>query len=77
MTALRQAVHLGFKGVKELNEDHDLDPLRDREDFKNLLAELEAKYPQPPAKSDGKPEDERMQRLRLAVSLLAGWPAVR
>jgi eukaryotic-like serine/threonine-protein kinase len=40
MDWLRQAVAAGFKNVKWLKEDKDLDALREREDFKTLLAEL-------------------------------------
>jgi hypothetical protein len=44
---LRQAVAKGFKDVAHLKKDSDLDPLRQREDFKKLLRELERKD-QPP-----------------------------
>jgi tetratricopeptide (TPR) repeat protein len=40
---LRQAVALGLKDVARLKKDPDLDPLRTREDFKKLVADLEAK----------------------------------
>jgi serine/threonine-protein kinase len=39
---LRQAVARGYKDVEHLKKDPDLDPLRGREDFKQLLAELQA-----------------------------------
>jgi hypothetical protein len=39
---LRQAVANGFKDAAHLKEDKDLDPLRGRDDFKRLLAEVEA-----------------------------------
>jgi tetratricopeptide (TPR) repeat protein len=41
MELLRQAVKAGFKDASHLARDTDLDPLRGREDFKKLLAELE------------------------------------
>ena len=43
MNWLRQAVAAGYKNVAHMKKDTDLDPLREREDFKKLLAELEAK----------------------------------
>jgi eukaryotic-like serine/threonine-protein kinase len=43
MSWLRQAVAAGYEGVATMKTDRDLDVLRDREDFKKLLAELEAK----------------------------------
>ena len=33
----------GWDNVAHANKDHDLDPLRDREDFRQLLQELEEK----------------------------------
>jgi hypothetical protein len=45
---LRQAVAKGFKGpadVGRLQSDHDLDPLRDRDDFRALLAGLDKEPP--------------------------------
>ena len=41
-----QAVQAGFKDAAHVKKDSDLDPLRDREDFKKLIAELEAKVRQ-------------------------------
>jgi tetratricopeptide (TPR) repeat protein/tRNA A-37 threonylcarbamoyl transferase component Bud32 len=38
---LRQAVQAGYKNVALLKKDPDLDPLRQREDFQMLLAELQ------------------------------------
>jgi eukaryotic-like serine/threonine-protein kinase len=38
---LRQAVAKGFKDATHMKKDIDLDPLREREDFKKLLADLE------------------------------------
>jgi tetratricopeptide (TPR) repeat protein len=43
MTALRQAVEKGFKDFAHLKKDADLDPLRERDDFRRLLADLEKK----------------------------------
>jgi hypothetical protein len=45
---LRQAVQAGYKDVAQLKRDDDLDPLRQRDDFKMLLAELDkGKEPAP------------------------------
>ena len=41
MARLNQAVAAGYRDVARIKIDHDLDALRDREDFKKLLAELE------------------------------------
>jgi len=38
---LQKAVKAGFKDVAHMKEDTDLDPLRNRDDFKKLMAELE------------------------------------
>src|SRR5262249_47420668 len=38
---LGQAVQAGYRDVNQLKKDPDLDPLRRREDFQKLLAELE------------------------------------
>ena len=38
---LPQAVKAGYKDAAHIAKDTDLDPLRGREDFKKLLAELE------------------------------------
>jgi hypothetical protein len=40
--ALRQAVAKGYKDATNLKKDLDLDPLRARDDFQKLLAEVEA-----------------------------------
>jgi serine/threonine protein kinase len=51
MVWLKQAVHAGYKNASHMSKDRDLDALRDREDFKKLVAELEAgpaeKQPRP------------------------------
>jgi hypothetical protein len=43
METLRQAVVEGYKDAAHMKQDPDLDPLRQRDDFQKLLAELEAK----------------------------------
>jgi hypothetical protein len=40
MAWLKQAVAAGWKDAAHMQKDHDLDALREREDFKKLLAEL-------------------------------------
>jgi tetratricopeptide (TPR) repeat protein/tRNA A-37 threonylcarbamoyl transferase component Bud32 len=45
LAALRQAVARGYKDVAHLKKDPDLDPLRDRADFRRLLADLEKPKP--------------------------------
>jgi serine/threonine protein kinase len=41
MKMLHDAIAMGFKDVAHMKQDRDLDPLRQREDFQKLLAELE------------------------------------
>jgi hypothetical protein len=43
MKLLRDAVSKGYKDVPHMTKDADLDPLRQREDFQKLIAELEGK----------------------------------
>jgi serine/threonine protein kinase/tetratricopeptide (TPR) repeat protein len=43
MGLLRDAVSKGYKDVAHMKKDTDLDPLRQREDFQKLIAELEGK----------------------------------
>jgi serine/threonine protein kinase len=43
MKFLREAVGKGYKDVAHMKKDTDLDPLRQREDFQKLIAELEGK----------------------------------
>jgi serine/threonine protein kinase len=43
MKLLREAVSKGFKDVKQMKKDTDLNPLRQREDFQKLVAQLEGK----------------------------------
>ena len=50
MELLAKAVGAGFKDAAHMKTDTDLDPLRNREDFKKLLAELEKTAPKPPEK---------------------------
>jgi hypothetical protein len=40
---LRDAVSNGYKDVPDLKKDTALDPLRQREDFQKLVAQLEGK----------------------------------
>jgi serine/threonine protein kinase len=42
MAWLKQAVAAGYRKVAHMAKDHDLDALRQRQDFKKLMAELEA-----------------------------------
>jgi hypothetical protein len=42
MAWLRKAVAAGYKNAAHMEKDKDLDALREREDFKKLLAELAA-----------------------------------
>jgi hypothetical protein len=42
MAMLRDAVAKGYKDAAHMKKDTDLDPLRSRDDFKKLVAELEA-----------------------------------
>ena len=43
MKLLRDAVSKGYQDVPHIKKDTDLDPLRQREDFQKLVAELEGK----------------------------------
>jgi tetratricopeptide (TPR) repeat protein len=43
MASLKQAIAAGYRGAAQIAKDPDLGALRDREDFKRLVAELEAK----------------------------------
>ncbi len=40
---LRQAVAKGYKDIEHLKKDDDLKPLREREDYKKLVKDLEEK----------------------------------
>lgn len=46
---MQQAVKAGYSNVAHMKKDTDLDPIRGREDFKKLMAELE-KLPKPAEK---------------------------
>ncbi|MDX2037237.1 MAG: serine/threonine-protein kinase [Isosphaeraceae bacterium] len=46
---LQEAVKAGYANAAKLANDPDLDPLRTRDDFKKLLADLEKKFPPKPA----------------------------
>src|SRR5262249_10838463 len=43
MTMLRDAIAKGYKDIEHLKKDDDLKPLREREDYKKLVKELEEK----------------------------------
>jgi hypothetical protein len=49
---LRAAVARGFKDTAHIKKVSDLDPLRGRDDFQKLLAELEKGAGKPKPKSD-------------------------
>ena len=44
MSWLKQAVAAGYNDVAHMAKDDDLDPVRDREDFQKLIAELQARH---------------------------------
>lgn len=49
MELLNQAVKTGYNNAKRLNTDSDLKSLRERDDFKKLVAEVESRAnPHPP-----------------------------
>ena len=41
MALLHQAVAKGYKNAAHMKQGKDLDPLRDRDDFKKLFSDLE------------------------------------
>jgi hypothetical protein len=43
MDALRQSVNGGYRDLAWIEIDHDLGPLRSRDDYKALIAEIKAK----------------------------------
>ena len=47
MAWLRQAIAAGYNNLALMKKDSDLDALRDRADFQELLAGLETKYEKP------------------------------
>jgi tetratricopeptide (TPR) repeat protein len=79
MGMLRDAVAKGHKDVAHMKQDADLDPLRNRDDFRKLVAELEGKASElsPKPGSANRETEERVERLRLAVAMISAWPAVR
>ena len=48
MELLTKAVKAGWKDSAHIKRDADMDPLRDRDDFRKLLATLEKDFPLPP-----------------------------
>ena len=54
---LGAAVKAGYKNATRMAKDMDLDPIRDRDDFKKLLADLAANFP-PKLEGATRPEDE-------------------
>jgi hypothetical protein len=50
MELLQQAVKAGYTNAAHLSKDTDLDPLRGREDFKQLIRELQKKSAAAPKK---------------------------
>lgn len=52
---LREAVKAGYDNAKHASKDTGLDPLRDRDDFKAWLADLEAKSAMKPPPKGAKP----------------------
>jgi hypothetical protein len=53
---LRQALAKGYQDAAHMQKDTDLDPLRGRDDFRKLLAELDK------GAGKGKPSDDRPPR---------------
>jgi hypothetical protein len=47
MELLRQAVKAGYKDAAQMKKDTDLDPIREREEFKKLMAVSETKSASP------------------------------
>jgi tetratricopeptide (TPR) repeat protein len=58
MALLQQAVKAGWKEAAYMKKDPDMDPLREREDFKKLLAELEQNFP-PPKEAAPPPREKK------------------
>jgi hypothetical protein len=56
LALLREAVRCGYRDAAHMQKDPDLDPLRGRDDFQKLLAELEK------GARKGKPSDDRPPR---------------
>src|SRR5262249_34979339 len=53
MELLRRAVKAGFKDAAHMKQDKDLDALREREDFKKLLAEMGRKQKESAGRNQG------------------------
>jgi thiol-disulfide isomerase/thioredoxin/tetratricopeptide (TPR) repeat protein len=60
VTMLRKAIHEGFRNFHLMELDLDLDPLRDRSDFRDLMVEVQRLYPAPSAT----PADKYEQLVR-------------
>ena len=58
MQWLHKAVQAGYEDAAHVEKDPDLDPLRERADFKKLLAELEAKLEKQP-ETDPLPREKK------------------
>jgi eukaryotic-like serine/threonine-protein kinase len=56
MECLRSAVAMGYRNANELQIDSAFDSLRNREDFKKLMKELEATAPKTPQMAQPPPE---------------------
>jgi hypothetical protein len=56
LALLRTAVARGYQDAAHMKKDTDLDPLRGRDDFRKLLAELDK------GAGKGKPSDDRPQK---------------
>jgi hypothetical protein len=62
MAWLKQAVAAGYRDAEHMKKDRDLDVLRDREDFKKLLAGLQASK----AKEKKRPRDCDAQTVKAS-----------
>ena len=82
MAWLKQAIAAGYDNVALMKQDSDLEALRDRAEFRKLLAELEAASakvtievePPIPQNSAHSPEDDANEKVRNSIgreSLLA------
>ena len=73
MAMLRDAVAKGYKNADDMKTDKDLDPLREREDFKKVVAELEAAKEGAAEETVGQPvSPDRPRGRRLAVNQANG-----
>lgn len=55
---LQQAIAKGYKNLEHVTKDDDLKALRERADFKKLLAELDAMIKTPAPKKSNAPSDK-------------------